>query len=161
MRMPLKEALSDLAFSYWWQNRILRSWLLRRQRKRLSYRCRNDRVWSQHVQHLSLRIVSVRQIVNSLPSISRPNFIFSLESEGILNFHIGRSLDLQDFLDHIVLVNRRSAQWTKQGCMTNLKMLYKVVITCLMELMRLVAGKLNDLVLVHHLLVTKDAFTAL
>lgn len=170
--MPLKEGCcSNLAFScvYWRQSRILSRRVCRKhyrrlscwQRKRLSYRSRNDGVWSQHVQHLSLRVFSVRQIFNSLAAFSRPNFIISVESKRILNFHIGWSLNLQDFLNHIVLVDRRSAKRTKQGCITLLKMLDKVVIACLMELVRLVALKLNDLVLVDHLLVTKDALTAL
>ena len=40
-------------------------------------------------------------------------------------------------------------------------MLNKVIVAFLVELMRLVAGKLHDLVLVHHLLVAKDALAAL
>lgn len=70
-------------------------------------------------------------------------------------------VDLYDFLDDCVLVDWRSAQRAKQTRSILFKVLNKVVVAFFVELMRIVAFELNDLVFVGHLLVAEDALSSL
>lgn len=70
-------------------------------------------------------------------------------------------VDLENFLDDCVLVDRRSAERAKQGCTFFLRVLDEVVVACLVELVRFIALKLADLHLVIHVLVAQGALATL
>ena len=99
-----------------------------------------------------------RLYFNLVHLVSFFNLLFGSESESFFGPHVRWLCLVVNFPDHGVLVNWHSAEWAElQGWVVGV-VIYKVLVALLLELMSLVAGKLNDmLTLVHH----REANTAL
>ena len=70
-------------------------------------------------------------------------------------------VDLDHLLHYFVFLNRSSAEWAENRLTILLKVLDEVVVALLMELMRFITEKLDDLLVIAHLLVAEDALAAL
>ena len=114
-------------------------------------------------QSIKVSLTILQPLCRGIWGFLARSILISTKIEGILDLERlteGRFDDLillKKLLNDLILFDRSSAKWAMQGSSIALEMLDEVVVALFVELMVLVAGKLDEFVPRAHIHVAKDA----